>query len=96
MIFGGIHPVFVPFSTDEKDYIDNYHGNKERIPEDAGISNAGFAVDVDFSRNLDDTWRQDGFGTVTKNFEIDALHGAISGIEMDRHHNKDLVVRRKQ
>ena len=34
VIFGGIHPVFVPFSTDEKAYIDKknnaYHGNKER------------------------------------------------------------------
>jgi ABC-type uncharacterized transport system substrate-binding protein len=57
---------------------------------------ADYAMDVDFERNLDATWRKDGFGTVTKTFEADALNAAISGLNKEQHTDDHLVVRRKQ
>lgn len=71
VIFGGINPIFVPYKTNEKKYIDRFYGNESGEAgrnlvdsDDEGargdLKKKTFAPNVDFVANVDGAagWRQ--------------------------------------
>ncbi len=84
-IFKGMNPVFIPYSTNEKEYEDRYIHNQALILEGAGDDafKPRVQLDVDYVRNMGMYEMPQGYGTYQSNQEIAA--------ELDREpHLKDV------
>lgn len=83
-IFKGMNPVFIPYSTNEKEYEDRYIHNQALILEgDETQTRPRVQLDVDFVRNMGMFEMPSGYGTYQSNQEIAA--------ELDREpHLKDV------
>lgn len=86
--FGGNNPLFVPFTTIEKDYDEIYINNNKPQVENSK-DNLKISEDVNFVQNL--TTNFEFHGSFNKKYESDALQGLVRDCETD----KDLLKKKK-